>query len=279
MFKVQSMRADNSHIINHEYKSFTFPGGEIHPTLEVSNKIEYDKSKVVIEARLNSGNDIIELLMLNNIIDKNFKGFEKELKLYYTMFSRQDRAANIGEAESLKVFCNLINSMNFDKVITFDNHSDVANALLNNNEEVTQLDLVKRAIPIPSEYDYVISPDAGANKKTLKVAQYLEIPVIQADKTRDTLTGEITGTVVYADWQTIGQTKVLIVDDICDGGRTVIEIAKILKEKGVDTINCFFTHGIFSKGYDVLFNSGIDKIFTTNSFNTPEDDRIIKINI
>lgn len=279
MFKIQSMSEYGSSVRHHEYDSFTFSGGEIHPTLNVSNKIEYDKNKVVIEARLNSGNDIIELLMLNNIIDKNFKGYEKELKLYYTMFSRQDRAANIGESESLKVFCNLINTMNFDKVITFDNHSEVTNALLNNNEEVSQLTLVEQVISYSDEYDYIISPDAGANKKAFKVAQYLEIPIIQADKIRDTMTGEITGTVVHADWQTLGNTKVLIVDDICDGGRTVIEIAKILKEKDTNHIDCFFTHGIFSKGYDVLFKSGIEKIFTTNSFDTPDDDKVIKINI
>jgi len=263
-FKINSYRIDGSYVQEHDYKSFTFNAGESHPTLDVSNIDFHYDGMVELIARISSGDDIIELLNIKNIIDKHFKYHKKKLVLLYTMFSRQDRAANKGESEGLKVFCNLINTLQFDDVVTYDNHSEVTNALLNNNTEISQLELVQKIVT--EEYDYIISPDAGANKKAFKVSQFFNIPMIQADKVRDTVTGEITGTIVHADSSDLGDSKVLIVDDICDGGRTVIEIAKLLHENDTDEIHCYFTHGIFSKGLDVLFANYIDKIFTTNSF-------------
>jgi len=280
MFKIRSFRNDGSYVTEHEYKSFTFNAGEIHPTIDVSN-IDFPHQGIVeISARISSGNDIVELLNIKNIVDKHFQFHTKILKLYYTMFSRQDRAANIGESESLKVFCNLINSMKFDKVITVDNHSEVTNALLNNNDEISQLEIIKKIFPAKQlnhtkmNYDYIISPDAGANKKASAIARYFNIEMIQADKVRCTVTGEITGTVVHASDTDLGGSRVLIVDDICDGGRTVIEIAKVLKQKETDIVECYFTHGIFSKGTEVLYDAKIDHMFTTNSFKQEVNDKL-----
>jgi ribose-phosphate pyrophosphokinase len=60
--------------------------------------------------------------------------------------------------------------------------------------------------------------------------------------------------------------KVLIVDDICDGGATFIRAARALRaiEPDVEVGLCV-THGIFSKGRQHLLDNGIDKIYTTNS--------------
>jgi ribose-phosphate pyrophosphokinase len=57
----------------------------------------------------------------------------------------------------------------------------------------------------------------------------------------------------------------LIVDDICDGGRTFIELAKVLRPWTTGKIYLYVTHGIFSNGLDV-FNSLIDGVYTANPF-------------
>jgi ribose-phosphate pyrophosphokinase len=59
---------------------------------------------------------------------------------------------------------------------------------------------------------------------------------------------------------------VLIVDDICSGGRTFIEISKILSQRNVGKIYLYVTHGIFDIGIIPILDSGICKIITTNSF-------------
>ena len=85
-----------------------------------------------------------------------------------------------------------------------------------------------------------------------------------------TATGNITKTTVLHD--DFGGKDCVIVDDICDGGRTFIELAKVLKERGAGKIGLFVTHGIFSQGVGVLFDNGIDFIYTTDSFD--QSDKI-----
>ena len=255
-----------------KYDSFNFSAGEVHVTLKdfrIANKYDFSATNtIVIRAYLNSSNAIMELLMLKDAIDREFSNSKSILYLSYVPYSRQDRVANQGESHSLKVFCNLINSMNFTEVITVDNHSEVTTSLLNNVTDVPQHMIINEMLTngqFPSNFDAIISPDAGANKKSFKLSSTIfKTEMIQADKVRSTETGEITGTVVHCD--SLKDQVVLIADDICDGGRTVIEITKILKEKGAREVHVFFTHGIFSKGLDGLLESGVDHIYTTNSF-------------
>ncbi|MEI8631794.1 phosphoribosyltransferase family protein [Vibrio sp. PP-XX7] len=96
--------------------------------------------------------------------------------------------------------------------------------------------------------------------------------MIQAQKLRNLKTGEIIKTEVLGD---VKGKKVLIADDICDGGRTFVELAKVLKSEGATEISLFVTHGIFSKGFEV-FAGLIDVIYTTDSFKSASE--YIKIN-
>jgi ribose-phosphate pyrophosphokinase len=87
------------------------------------------------------------------------------------------------------------------------------------------------------------------------------------------------------------EKEIVIIDDICDGGRTFIEIAKILKEEKKDIkISLIVTHGIFSAGLKELYEY-FDMIVTTNSvidvvkdteFNSRNDkylDKVRQINV
>jgi phosphoribosylpyrophosphate synthetase len=56
--------------------------------------------------------------------------------------------------------------------------------------------------------------------------------------------------------------RVLIVDDICDGGKTFELLAKDLYNAGAEEVNLFVTHGLFSKGLIPLKLAGIKRIFT-----------------
>ena len=114
------------------------------------------------------------------------------------------------------------------------------------------------------EKTVLLSPDAGASKKTGLVAKHCGYDsIVYGSKIRDTKTGEIVKTTVLVE-HNIGDKDVLIVDDICDGGRTFIELAKVLRQKGAESVDLYVTHGIFSAGLDPLMLH-IDHIFTTES--------------
>jgi ribose-phosphate pyrophosphokinase len=161
-----------------------------------------------------------------------------------------------------------INSMGFDKVTIWDAHSNVSPSHINNVVNVSQLEILQRCDALTQRIATgeltLVSPDAGASKKTETIAKAYpdSAKVIQAKKRRDLDTGAIIRTEVDGD---IVGKQLLIVDDICDGGRTFIELAKVLKAAGASYIGLFVTHGIFSKGTGV-FEGLIDEIYTTDSF-------------
>jgi len=248
-----------------EYKSLVFSGGEVH--VNISGVQMYPKNRIF--ALLRNSNDIMELLLVCNAIKETGRGLSI-LEIPYIPYARQDRVCSEGDAFSLKVFAELINNLGFEKIIGWDAHSDVTGALINNYKNIPQ------EIIIPDELgmsvDYICIPDAGAIKKSFNVQKVLDIKKsILATKHRDLITGEITHTEIYCD--DLKNRDILIVDDICDGGRTFIELAKKLRKKGAGKIKLFITHGIFSKGIDV-FDGWIDQIFTTQSMCNIKHDRL-----
>lgn len=99
-------------------------------------------------------------------------------------------------------------------------------------------------------YMKIIAPDKGAEHKLLLVAHSLyqnneDIKYLIANKVRDSATGKILSTEIEGDVQ---GKNCIIIDDICDGDATFIELAKVLKAKGAADLYLYVTHGIFSKG-------------------------------
>jgi ribose-phosphate pyrophosphokinase len=246
------------------FKSFVFNGGETQVKIDVVPIAP--GSPVVIKAKIMSANDVMELLVLTDAIKRNYKA-SIHLEMPYLPYARQDRVCDTGEALSLKVFCDLINAQNYASVTIWDVHSDVSLALLDRVIHVQQWQLVKATFAdgLPSD-TIIVAPDAGASKKTYEVAVRMNLRMIQATKHRDVTTGKITETKIV-DFNGLESTdKYLIVDDICDGGRTFIELAKVLKSFAPKSeVHLFVTHGIFSQGLDV-FEGLIDHIYCPNVF-------------
>ena len=270
---------------NYTSKSIVFSGGEIQVSLDDAahfKNLHFYTPHVV--ARLQSTQDIIELMMVNNILDNAFVK-NKTLEIPYFPYARQDRIMRENEAFSLRPICQLINSMGFSQVKIYDPHSDVTPALLNNVEVVEQYQVFS-GIPIfkPLDDVAIIAPDAGAMKKAFKIAKLYGKPLFCATKHRDVTTGNITRTSIGLGSPHKCPKEAIIVDDICDGGRTFIELAKVLRAKGYSKISLFVTHGIFSQGLKV-FEGIIDEIYTTNTFlpkpgfNDGDKDGKLKINI
>ena len=125
----------------------------------------------------------------------------------------------------------------------------------------------------------IVSPDAGSLKKIYKVVDQfgLKTDIVIASKHRD-LEGKITHTEVPLREEHDGR-DFLIIDDICDGGRTFVEISKEIERTLSNTsgdVNLVVTHGIFSAGFTELENY-FDKIYCTNSVSDITDDKRTKL--
>jgi ribose-phosphate pyrophosphokinase len=250
-----------------ETRSFAFPGGELQIRIpDLPHNLIGD---VTVIARLQSADALVRLLLTTEVLSRAHRSGRKTLIVPYFPYARQDRVMQPGEAFSLKAVARIINSLGFDEVVVCDPHSDVTPALIENIRVIPQVELVMTHEPLcellrSGEPIVIIAPDAGAAKKAFAVAQQFVMPLITASKVRDTKTGEITRTEVPATPWLVGHDAV-IVDDICDGGRTFIELAKVLRTNGARRVFLYVTHGIFSKGLGV-FAGLIDGIYTTDSF-------------
>ncbi len=242
--------------IGFKFESLTFPCGERHIKIAAEN---LDERKGHITLLWESSEDIIDLLLLVNAM-KHAGISLCTLNIPYVPFSRQDRVCNPGEAFSLQVFADLINSCNAKYVLITDPHSDVVTALINNCGVVSQAEVFAKPLETMGDY-YLISPDGGSLKKIYELAKVVDsLGVIECSKERDIETGKITKTIVHYSGDLDG-THCIIVDDICDGGKTFIEIAKVLKIMGASPITLMVSHGFFTKGLEV-FDNLIDEIYT-----------------
>lgn len=255
--------------------SIVFNGGEVHLNLDRLNHTSLNE--VTINARIRSANDVMELLLATDAIRRINVSAKISLNMPYIPYARQDRVCATGDALSIKVFADIINLQKYESVTVLDSHSSVATALIDRCVEVPQFELAKY-LPSSLKIDGLVSPDAGAAKKTLEFAQAMarsvsdtQPEVIYASKKRNK-NGNIVATEVWAG--DLSGKNLLIVDDICDGGRTFTELAGALKAKGAAEIYLFVSHGIFSAGVDVLLNKGISRILTTDSFWDGADPRV-----
>jgi ribose-phosphate pyrophosphokinase len=243
--------------------------------LSFEKDIQDSTEPIYIQSRLNSFKDLEILICAVHAI-RNIKNCEIELFVPYFLGSRSDRKFTRGGVNYLKqVICPIINSLNFSKVEVLDPHSDVLEACLNNYEKIDNYKLVRFGLnDIQNSYHEpgkicLVSPDAGAYKKIFDVAQKFNIKnIATATKVRDLITGQILRTEVPNLPVSISEEelKYVIIDDICDGGRTFIELAKVIKEQRPNAkIYLIVTHGIFSAGYSQL-GEYFEQIYTTNSY-------------
>lgn len=259
-----------------EFEMMQFYGGEMH--IKLNNNIDYSNiEKVIITNRFKDGNDIIKVLIAKDALQrKGVKVFD--LIMPYIPYARQDRQCTNGESFTLKVFTDLLNSAKFDTVYVLDSHSDVAPALINNCVNLSNEQYVLMAFSDISCETILISPDSGANKKTNKLFDSLKVfqSIVKCDKKRDLSNGKLSGFDVFSN--DLHGKNCLIVDDICDGGRTFTGIAWELQNKNAGNIYLFVTHGIFSNGFDEL-NKYFSKIYCTNSFKDVENNNVKQFKI
>ena len=259
----------------------TFKGGEEH--IKISGNLNSDEPVIISTRAVNSTN-VMRILLAHDALQR--LGVKHiSLCIWYLPYARQDRVMNPGESLSTKVFANLINSCNFDQVQVLDPHSDVGPALLNN---VAIMDVIYkmfvancmahvRDLLTSTTEIAVISPDSGAYKKIYKTCKGIDYTgqIVLCNKARNLATNEIEALTVIGD---VEGKACVIIDDICDGGRTFAELGAQLKEQGAALVYLIVTHGILSYGEEQL-KPHIDHMWMTNSFRDYESDFVTLVRL
>ncbi len=217
------------------------------------------------------------MLLAADAIQAALPGATLDLLMPYVPYARQDRRMVPGDPLSIRVLAGLINACRFGEVLVLDPHSDVTPAVIDRCRGLP----VHRHVADALEHSHattVVIPDAGAAKRVHGIMhaiqdRFPDLGQIQAMKTRDVRSkGAITAMSLEGDPDLAGRSC-LIVDDICDGGRTFLELSKLLRRHGAAAVHLYVTHGIFSHGLDALLGcradeGRIDGIYTTDSIRT-----------
>jgi len=276
-----------------EYEAWKFPGGEIHFkfTSEFIEKLNSSKNSnevISITCRLKTSDDIILLVIVLDTLAKDWK-YKVMVFIPYMPYQQADRNFGEGECFSLRTIAKILNSYTNVTYVVFDPHSDITPALLNKCVVEDNSLFIRWVLQRLDDFNnngyqgqwsanedlVILSPDAGAYKKIFKLAEKIGFKgqIECANKFRNTTTGEINIRLSINDFK---GKDILIIDDICVGGRTFIELAKQLVQCNISNLQLAVSHGIFSNGFNDL-ERYFQNIFTTNSIEEEYDGEDINV--
>lgn len=280
------------------HHQFAFPGGEQHVRVATDNWGD----TTYVSHRLRTSDDIFRLAAATYALAE----LNTKVKVFipYLPYARQDRVMVPGDPFSMLILLRFLASLPVDNYMVYDPHSEVstavAKALMDTRWQVKSnldfvrfvVDHVKQQLGAGNKLQ-IVAPDSGAAKKLRELLSKLltthsnapSFDVISAEKKRNLATGAIEDYIVHGDPE---DRDCLIIDDICDGGRTFVELAQKLRTKNARSVHLAVSFGIFSHEkvnnnpacYDKLFTGEngkplIDTIYCTDGFQDPiKHDRV-----
>ncbi|AXF53100.1 MAG: ribose-phosphate [Caudoviricetes sp.] len=249
-------------------RQWMFPDGGVGVNIN-AGEINYEPNDITVKITFGDEVDergkvmrmndhIMALAQTMDALRLQFPRSDFALIVGYMPYARQDRICSPGEAHSLRVVSKMINAMDFCVVALIDPHSTVTEALVNGADIITQFDVFKNIKPSFREV-YIVATDQGATKKCEDFAKKVGAAgVITCMKHR--VDGEVNLRVL--DHVPVG-ANLLVLDDICDGGKTFIEVSKLLRNEW-GSIELAVTHGLFTAGFERV-GKHFDRVYTTNT--------------
>ena len=244
-----------------------FPNQEVYIDFDELHSLDKRAPHEVL-CKFESNDDLIALMQPKRSMDD--MGFrDVSLFLPYLPYAALDRTEN-KRCLGAKINGELINSLNFQEVRTWEAHSNVALALTNHiQDRLMSLDIANQVVggliaQGVSEEDIVyVFPDAGAKTryKSLNPKQFITFEKARRfndGSLRNPRIGEkiYEGTPIYA----------VVIDDLCRGGRTVCNAAKVVKSLGIQKVLFCVAHTedtVYTG--PILDDPNVDAIYTTDS--------------
>lgn len=254
--------ADGGKKYEHTFETTIFP--DKTSQIWKINPAPKNGEEYLIEWKFQDESEIFHLLQLSDLL-MTLTSLRPKLYVQTLPYARQDKHVSNESTFALSVFLRVINR-SFSKILTVDIHSSPPpTAYFYDIENLIPNDRIRDVLR-ESDSDLVCFPDKGAANRGYQYdEEWLGAPVV-LDKDRDQVTGEIRGLKFATKFNpTLTGYKICILDDLTDGGGTFIAAAKLLKAQGASKVFLYTTHGIYSKGTQILFENGLDRIFNYTS--------------
>jgi ribose-phosphate pyrophosphokinase len=232
-----------------------FSDGEIYVEFQESIRGQF---VFLIQSTFAPSDNLMELLLMIDAA-KRASAYKVIAVMPYYGLARQDRKDRPRVAIGSKLVANMLTAAGADRVITMDLHAPQIQGYF--DIPVDHLEASAIFIPYIEKLNLpnltFAAPDVGSANRIREIASYFECEMVICDKHRKRA-NEIASMVVIGD---VNGKDVVIIDDLCDTGGTLVKSAALLKEKGANSVRALITHPVLSgNAYNNIQNSVLEEL-------------------
>ncbi|MCX7653894.1 MAG: ribose-phosphate pyrophosphokinase [Fervidobacterium sp.] len=199
----------------------------------------------------------------------------------YYGYARQDRKAKGRDPITAKLIANLLTVAGATRVMTVDLHAEQVQGFFDIPVDnlwsfPVFLEELKKDGLIQDD-TVIVSPDVGGVKRARQIAEKVGLPLAILDKRRPKDN-------VAEILNIIGDVKdktAIIVDDIVDTARSLVEGANAIKSAGAKKVVACITHPVLSSGApERIENSSIEKIYISDTIyhqSLPQKFKVVSV--
>ncbi|CAF24319.1 ribose-phosphate diphosphokinase [Candidatus Protochlamydia amoebophila] len=238
-----------------------FPDGEIG--VQLLESVRGKDTFVLQSIALDPNFYLMELLIIVDAL-KRASARNIVAVIPYYGYCRQDRKDKFDVSITAKLVANLLVEAGITRILTMDLHVDQLQGFFDipvDHLSGRQL-LIDELQKLDLTNSIVVAPDIGSVKTARTFASQLSVDFAIVDKHRKSA-------IEVVDYHLIGDVNgkdVLLADDICSTGATLMSAAKACQEKGANRIFAAFTHGLLvDDSVKQIENSLLEIVWMTNT--------------
>ena len=265
-------------LVNSNIKRFA--DGEIY--VEINENIRGNSIFVIQSISTPANDNLMELLIC---IDALRRSSAKNITavIPYFGYARQDRKVVPRTAISAKLVSNLITNAGAHRIVTVDLHAGQIQGFFDIPvDNLFSTPIFSKHIKkyISNKNIICVAPDVGGVERARALGQKLNVGLAIVDKRRPAPGKSQVMNIIG----NVKEKNCLLVDDIIDSGGTIVNAAKVLKEKGAKDVYVYVTHGVLSgNAVEQINNSKIKKLILTdtidNSNKIKKSSKIVVLSI
>ena len=219
-----------------------FSDGEIY--IEINENIRGNSIFIIQSVSSPANDNLMELLLC---IDALKRSSAKNITavIPYFGYARQDRKVVPRTSISAKLVSNLITNSGADRVVTLDLHSGQIQGFFDipvDNLFATPIFARHIKRKIKTKNMIFVAPDVGGTARARALGKMLNVGLAIVDKRRPAPGKSVVMNVIG----NVKDKTCIIVDDIIDSGGTIVNAAKILKQRGARDVHVYVSHGVLS---------------------------------
>jgi len=249
-----------------------FSDGEIQPNFVESVR---GCDIFIVQSTFAPSDNLMELLLMIDAAKRASARYITAVIPYYG-YARQDRKDKPRVAIGSKMIADILSAAGANRVMTMDLHAAQIQGFF--DIPVDHLDASVIFIPYIQNLKLpnltIAAPDMGGTPRARYFANTLDSDLVVCNKERRKA-NEVASMTVIGE---VEGADVVIVDDLVDTGNTLCKAAKMMKEKGANSVRAFCTHPVLSgAAYDNIENSVLDELVVCDTLPLQRESSKIRV--